>query len=80
MGQLRRLWDYFEQEVRKLKVSRGNEEQNLEATPLSPLQLGLVFIPPKGTSEQGQRWNTTRKVVPRILYAKKRVLKQFTGA
>ena len=32
-----RLWDYFEQEVRKLKVSRGEEERNLEATPPSPL-------------------------------------------
>jgi len=38
-----RLWDYFEQEVRKLKVSGGEEEQNLEATPLSPLQLGFIL-------------------------------------
>jgi len=42
-----RLWDYFEQEARKLKVSGGEEEQNLEATPPSPSQLGLVFIPPR---------------------------------
>jgi len=28
-----RLWDYFEQEVRKLKVSGGEEERNLEDMP-----------------------------------------------
>ena len=39
-----RLWDYFEQEAKKSKVSRGEEEWNLEAMPQSPSQLGLVFI------------------------------------
>jgi len=41
-----RLWDYFEEEARNSKVSGGEEEQNLKAIPLSPMQLGLVFIPP----------------------------------
>jgi len=27
-----RLWDYFEEEARKSKISGGEEERNLEAT------------------------------------------------
>ena len=42
MGQ----WDYFVQEARNLKVSRGKEEQNFEAGLPASLQLGLVFILP----------------------------------
>ena len=34
-----RLWEYFEQEARKSKVSRDEEEWNLEARPLNQFQL-----------------------------------------
>ena len=40
-----RLWDYFEQKARKSKFTEV-KKWNLEAMPSSPLQLGLVFIPP----------------------------------
>ena len=41
-----RLWGYFEQEAKKLKVPEV-KKWNLKATPPFPSQLGLVFIPPR---------------------------------
>jgi len=56
-----KLWDYFEQETRKSKISRGDEERSFKARPLSSSQLGLLFIPPCRDFRKRARMDYSKK-------------------